>query len=685
MAKKSTFSKANKANKIKKDSKIAEREPLLRRIFKKNDKNRTRFKKNDGKKKLEYPDELEVNNNFSLLEQEQEDIKRENAVSERSEHQSNTSDSSKPSMNHPGRVDPLETLEKLDLPEEAIKRGAPSILLGLNKLDGKTEKQAPEPKNAVEENADYIGFDWDSEEDESGSSKKEANAAEGNDIPRFMQNNGRFFHEAGKQDESTGRKRKRMAYEIDPSSCPWHRPYKVDTEVSRLLHQDITQFVDYITPTPEEHAVRKSLISRINSAVLKKWPDVSVYVFGSFETRLYLPTSDLDMVIMSSDYHYRGTKKDMYILAHHLRKCKVATEIQVITTANVPIIKFVDPITRIHVDVSFNQAGGLKTCLVVNGFLKKFPALRPLVIIIKHYLNMRALNEVFLGGLSSYAIVCLVASFLQLHPRLSTGSIREEDNYGVLLLELLELYGKRFHYDAVGIAVHNGGFYFSKKKQGWLRPNQPYLLSIMDPVEFTNDVSKSSRGLLRVKATLGNGFDLLTNELFTLASRIEREGARKVSDFPSILGCIISVDEGVRKHRIHMLNCFNEHPVSLEPMVDVEQLSSIDVDNVPTDNVDLQFVEDESDSDEVEQETDELIKKKGLSSSEEVDQNKRLSDAPVTSADSLKDPRVNAKDLFNIDEDSSEGSDKNKDERTYDLQRSDEEESRATKVRKKTR
>ncbi|EPX72777.1 poly(A) polymerase Cid14 [Schizosaccharomyces octosporus yFS286] len=676
MAKKSTFSKANKANKIKKKSKFDEREPLPRRIFKKDDRNR-RFKKNDGKRKSKYPDELEVNNNFSLLEQEQGENRKESDGTQYSQQKNDIDNPSKPSLNQSGRVDPLETLEKLDLPEEAIKKGAPSILVGLKKLDDKSEKPKPEPKNAVDENADYIGFDWNSDEDVNDTSKDETNDSGPNNIPGFMQNNGRFFHEANKQNEQSSRKRKRMAYEIDPSSCPWHRPYKADIEVSRLLHQDITQFVDYITPTPEEHAVRKSLISRINNAVVKKWPDVSVYVFGSFETRLYLPTSDLDMVIMSSDSHYRGSKKDMFVLAHHLRKSKVATDIQVITTANVPIIKFVDPITKIHVDVSFNQAGGLKTCLVVNGFLKKYPALRPLVIIIKHYLNMRALNEVFLGGLSSYAIVCLVVSFLQLHPRLSTGSIREEDNYGVLLLELLELYGKRFHYDAVGIAVHNGGFYFSKKKQGWLRPNQPYLLSIMDPVEFSNDVSKSSRGLLRVKATLGNGFDLLTNELFALASRIEREGSRRISDFPSILGSIISVDEGVRKHRVHMLNCFNEHPIALEPMVDVEQLSSIDVDRLPTENVDLQFVEDESDSDEVEQETDDLIKKKGLNDLQNTNHNEGLSN--------VSDARMNAKDLFNIDEESSEEYEKNDNDFKRDIQRSDEEESRATKVRKKTR
>ncbi|CAI79317.1 TRAMP complex poly(A) polymerase subunit Cid14 [Schizosaccharomyces pombe] len=662
-------------------------EPLPRRIFKNDKPSKFKSKRKEKDKNSDAYDEMLLNNNFTLLDQEEPMVE----IGSKKSRNDNDSEGIRDkggveisNKNDPyiqfGKADPLEPLEKPDLPEEAIKRGEPTILLGIPKREGR--KTNPVHDKAVENNSDFIKFDWNSDEDEDSVSNDKSKNNESlkksskNEIPGFMRQRGRFFHEANEKSDSN-RKRKRQAYELDSQSCPWHRQYKVEREVSRIFHQDILHFIDYITPTPEEHAVRKTLVSRINQAVLQKWPDVSLYVFGSFETKLYLPTSDLDLVIISPEHHYRGTKKDMFVLAHHLKKLKLASEVQVITTANVPIIKFVDPLTKVHVDISFNQPGGLKTCLVVNGFMKKYPALRPLVIIIKHFLNMRALNEVFLGGLSSYAIVCLVVSFLQLHPRLSTGSMREEDNFGVLLLEFLELYGKQFYYDAVGIAVHNGGFYFSKKKMGWLKPNQPYLLSIQDPVDFQNDVSKSSRGLLRVKATFANGFDLLTSKLYALASRIEREGVNRVKDFPSILSTILSVDEGVRQHREHMLKCYKNNPVPLEPLVEVDALASIDVDKLPLQDVGLQYVEDESDSDETDAAKDDLFK---VNESIETNGHENFQKQALTSTgeQSSSNSRANPSKLFNISSDDSE------DEVPIieDTTASDEE-SRAKKIRKR--
>ena len=60
-----------------------------------------------------------------------------------------------------------------------------------------------------------------------------------------------------------------------------------------------------------------------------------------------------------------------------------------------------------------NQPNGVKTGEMINRFLNEFPALRALVLIIKAFLNQRSMNEVYSGGLGSYAIVCLAVSFLQ--------------------------------------------------------------------------------------------------------------------------------------------------------------------------------------------------------------------------------------------------------------------------------
>ena len=64
-----------------------------------------------------------------------------------------------------------------------------------------------------------------------------------------------------------------------------------------------------------------------------------------------------------------------------------------------------------------NQSNGVATCKMINEYLKKFPALRAIVLIIKAFLNQRSMNEVYSGGLGSYSIVCLAVNFLQVSRR----------------------------------------------------------------------------------------------------------------------------------------------------------------------------------------------------------------------------------------------------------------------------
>jgi non-canonical poly(A) RNA polymerase PAPD5/7 len=50
---------------------------------------------------------------------------------------------------------------------------------------------------------------------------------------------------------------------------------------------------------------------------------------------------------------------------------------------------------------------------VINGHLSRMPALRPLVLIVKAFLAQKDLNCAAKSGLSSYALICMAISFLQ--------------------------------------------------------------------------------------------------------------------------------------------------------------------------------------------------------------------------------------------------------------------------------
>ena len=126
-----------------------------------------------------------------------------------------------------------------------------------------------------------------------------------------------------------------------------------------------------------------------------------------------------------------------------------------IEKAVVPIIKLIDSQTLVHIDISFNTSNGQEAAGLVKRYLTEFPLLKQMVMLLKYILNHRGLNEVWTGGLGSYALTLLVVNFFQQHPRDSAKY--EGENLGTLLLEFFELYGRNFNYELNGIRVKDAG------------------------------------------------------------------------------------------------------------------------------------------------------------------------------------------------------------------------------------
>lgn len=66
-----------------------------------------------------------------------------------------------------------------------------------------------------------------------------------------------------------------------------------------------------------------------------------------------------------------------------------------------------------NVDITVNGADGVPTIALVQKYLKDMPALRPLVLLIKALLEQHRLHSAQSSGLSSYCVICMVISFLQ--------------------------------------------------------------------------------------------------------------------------------------------------------------------------------------------------------------------------------------------------------------------------------
>ncbi|OBS67248.1 hypothetical protein A6R68_04205 [Neotoma lepida] len=134
------------------------------------------------------------------------------------------------------------------------------------------------------------------------------------------------------------------------------------------LHEEISDFYEYMSPRPEEEKMRMEVVSRIESVIKELWPSADVQIFGSFKTGLYLPTSDIDLVVFG-----KWENLPLWTLEEALRKHKVADEdsVKVLDKATVPIIKLTDSFTEVKVDISFNVQNGVRAADLIKDFTKR--------------------------------------------------------------------------------------------------------------------------------------------------------------------------------------------------------------------------------------------------------------------------------------------------------------------------
>lgn len=245
---------------------------------------------------------------------------------------------------------------------------------------------------------------------------------------------------------------------VDTERPIWARTGAYHDTFHLALHQEILDFVRYVTPTEAERGVRAALLERLRGVTGRVFPAADTQVFGSYATDLYLPTSDIDVCVMGSGESQRDALRR---LGSALRQHGFE-RVQCIDNAKVPIVKCVDSSSGISVDVSFDVSNGPENVALIKDYLRRYPALRPLVLVLKCFLLQRKLNEVFSGGIGSYCLILVVMSHLQMYGSNFRRSPDQRPSLGTLLLDLLQLYGKLFNYTNVGLAPRGRGAYFSK-------------------------------------------------------------------------------------------------------------------------------------------------------------------------------------------------------------------------------
>lgn len=308
---------------------------------------------------------------------------------------------------------------------------------------------------------------------------------------------------------------------------PWYKDSKVQTLQHPLmrLHTEIIDFYDWVRPKDYEHAVRSDVIARLAKVLRRMEPGSELHAFGSFAAGLYLPTGDMDLVLYSADFvrakrsgrpYFPAKRKHTWYFnfARTLERLGIpAGPPLAIPRAKVPLIKFVDKVSGIKVDLSFDNDTGVVANETFQRWKIQLPEMPIIVSIIKQFLMIRGLNDNAAGGLGGFSTICLVTSLIQMLPR-DPGT----PNLGRLLVEFFNLYGNVFNKEEVGIRMEPPGYFEKRSYKPFVyQQNKRERLSIIDPNRPDNDISGGSQHIAIIFKAFAGAYVKLKEKLTAAA------------------------------------------------------------------------------------------------------------------------------------------------------------------------
>jgi len=312
------------------------------------------------------------------------------------------------------------------------------------------------------------------------------------------------------------------------------------------LKQEITDFYNYIRPRSYERYIRTELFNIIRSLLKATFPDIKVEMYGSFKTDIFLPTSDIDIVVYGNWEHLPLNAFRTTLLRSGL--CTPGSLV-ILERALVPIIKFRSIQYNLKIDITFNTINAPKSAAYIQSLLATNPAIKILVMTLKQFLLQRDANEVYHGGISSYALLLMVAAFIKSIPyELSAG----KNHIGKLLVLFLEFYGVRYDYSKYAISLRSETGFIEKSKLVKLcgeSGSTTSPLCIEDPLQETNDVGRSSFGVITIKNYFEAAYISLMQALMPGSTCLIRHSS-------SILGRIILITPEVTEYRKSMKTFF---------------------------------------------------------------------------------------------------------------------------------
>lgn len=274
-----------------------------------------------------------------------------------------------------------------------------------------------------------------------------------------------------------------------------------------------------LIPPPEEVLKQRKFLTHLDRLVSRDWGGAKLFLFGSCANDFGVCNSDIDVCLSVDDEH--SSKAELVMKMAGILRSDNMQNIQALTHARVPIVKFTDPDTGINCDICVNNMLAVVNSKLLHDYSQVDPRLRQLAFLVKHWAKQRQVNETYRGTLSSYAYVLMCIHFLQqrrpailpclqsMQPtyEVTVGKIKcayfdkvntlrnfgcsNKETVGELLTHFFDYWASCHDYTRSVISVRTGG-YLSKDEKDWTRRigNERHLICIEDPFEITHDLGR---------------------------------------------------------------------------------------------------------------------------------------------------------------------------------------------------
>ncbi|RMD42335.1 hypothetical protein DV735_g2753, partial [Chaetothyriales sp. CBS 134920] len=300
-------------------------------------------------------------------------------------------------------------------------------------------------------------------------------------------------------------------------SQPWMRFLSL-TSPSALtgvdvLSAEIEAFARYMSPSDGEQAAAEHTIAALGQSVSLANPDLGLELIGSRASGLAMPLSDVDFNLLESNARLDDildraeALKTLRKLERRLRRNRQLDNLLLVKRARIPIIR--GTYRRSNLDFQIQHTtNAFNSTHYVRAYLRQYPTLRSLFLVLRHVLMMRGLSDGSKQGLSSYPLFNAILASVKLDEQQSRPS-----DAGSQLLSFLQLYSD-IDFATTGIAADpaallpigqstassTSGDSEQHTDAARARPAFPNAMYLRDPADPSNDLGRNCSLIRHIQA-----------------------------------------------------------------------------------------------------------------------------------------------------------------------------------------